>query len=143
MGASVVGFWPGITQEQLADQPGFFQDCKAWGDWMAERFTHPAIISLHKSLGVEALLSYTTDGMKPSEVAWVSPQQLALAANRLRDLVLTGDLRVQPMLRVYAEHANDVDPVDQEFAQDLLDVAAIAQFAMECDVSKMTLEVNW
>jgi len=143
MGASVAGFWPGITQEQYENQPVFWQDCKAWGDWMAERNNHPSIISLHKSLGVEALLSHTTEGMKPSQVDWVSPEQLAAAAKRLRDLVLAGDERVEPMLKVYAEYSADIDPVSQEFAQDLMDVAAIAEFAMACGVSKMTLEVNW
>ena len=110
---------------------------------MAERYKHPVLISLHKSLGVEALLSHTTEGMKLSEVAWVSPQELAAAARRLRDLVVAGDVRIQPMLEVYAEHSNDVDPVGQEFAQDLLDVAAIAEFAAKSGTSKMTLEVNW
>lgn len=110
---------------------------------MAVRCKHPAIIVLHKTLGVEALLSHTTDGMRSSEVAWVSPRQLASAATRLRDLVLAKDARVQPILQVYAENSNDVDPVDQEFAQDLLDVAAIAEFAIECGAPKMTLEVNW
>jgi hypothetical protein len=81
--------------------------------------------------------------MRSSEVAWVSPRQLASAATRLRDLVLAKDARVQPILQVYAENSNDVDPVDQEFAQDLLDVAAIAEFAIECGAPKMTLEVNW
>ncbi|MDB5354037.1 MAG: hypothetical protein JWN24_490 [Phycisphaerales bacterium] len=143
MGATVVGYWPGITHEQLENQPGFFNDCKAWGDWMAVRYDHPAIIALHKSLGIEALLSHTTEGMKASEVAWVSPQQLASAASRLRDLVLANDPRVQPLLKVYAEHSNEIDPVDQEFAQDLLDVAAIADYASGCGVSRMTLEVSW
>ncbi|MDB5303722.1 MAG: hypothetical protein JWM97_1271 [Phycisphaerales bacterium] len=143
MGATVVGYWPGITQEQLENQPGFFNDCKAWGGWMAVRYEHPAIIALHKSLGIEPLLSHTTEGMEASEVAWVSPQQLASAASRLRDLVLANDPRVQPLLNVYAEHSNEIDPVDQEFAQDLLDVAAIADYASGCGVSRMTLEVSW
>ena len=143
MGASVGGYWPGITSEQLENEPGFFNDCKGWGDWMAERYNHPTLIALHKELGVEALLSHTTQGMKASKVAWVSPEQLRAAATRLRELVLAKDSRVQPMLEVYAVNASDLEPVDQEFAQDLLDVAAIAEFASENGVSKMTLEVNW
>ncbi len=143
MGATIVGFWPGMTQQQMEDQPGFFQDCKAWGDWMAQRYRHPEIIALHKSLGVEALLSHTTEGTKPSEVTWVSPKELEAAAKRLCDLVLAGDLRVQPMLKVYAEYSNDVDPIGQQCAQDLSDIAAIADFARKCGVLKMTLEVNW
>ncbi len=143
MGASVVGFWPGITREQLASQPGFFNDCKSWGDWMAEREGHPELLALHKSLGVEALLSHTTDRMKPSEVAWVAPEQLASAANLLRDLVLAGDPRIQPIIDAYEQGADQDEPTDQQLAQDLLDVAAIASFARQCGVPEMTLEVNW
>jgi hypothetical protein len=143
MGASVSGYWPGITKEQLADQPGFYNDCKAWGNWMAERLSHPQVMAAHTALGVEALLSHTTEGMTESEVDWVSPQQLASAAMRLRELVLAKDSRVGPMLDVYARDANQVDPVDQEFAQDLWDVARIAEFARECGTHRMTLEVNW
>lgn len=143
MGASVIGYWPGITDKQLGDQPGFYNDCKAWGDWMATRYEHPDVIALHESLHLDPLLSHTTEGMAESEVNWVSPEQLAAAADRLRDLVLARDSRVKRFLDVYSLHANEVDSVDQELAQDLADVAAIAEFAKACGVPKMTLEVNW
>ncbi|MFN5944388.1 MAG: hypothetical protein ACK5ZG_13380 [Phycisphaerae bacterium] len=143
MGASVVGYWPGITEEQLADQPGFYNDCKAWGEWMAVRYDHPHIVALHRSLGLEPLLSHTTEGMKPSDVDWVEPHVLLSAANQLRELILAHDPRVKPLVQVYAQCANGFDDVEQEFAQDLADVAAIAEFVMSCGVAKMTLEVNW
>ncbi|HUO08818.1 MAG TPA: hypothetical protein VM008_10995 [Phycisphaerae bacterium] len=143
MGASVVGIWKGITQDQLADQPSFYNDCKAWGDWMAERYNHPELLALHKRLGIEPLLSHATEGMNEREVNWVSPEQLAIAASRLREMVLAKDERVQPMLKVYSQNANNVDPIEDEFARDLSDVAAIATFAKEHGVKKMTLEVNW
>jgi hypothetical protein len=132
-----------MTDEQLADQPGFYNDCKAWGDWMATRYEHPDVIALHSELHLDPLLSHTTEGMSESEVSWVSPAQLAAAANHLRDRVLAKDPRVQQFLDVYSLHSNKVDPVDQEFAQDLADVAAIAEFAKKCGAPKMTLEVNW
>ena len=119
MGASVIGYWPGITDEQLESQPGFDNDCKAWGDWMAEREKHPNVIALLRSLGVGALLSHTTDGMDPSLVEWVKPLELGEAARRLRDLVRTNDPRVRPILQTYARRAKGVDPVEQEFAADL------------------------
>jgi hypothetical protein len=64
MGASVAGFWQGMTRAQLDSHPCFSNDCKAWGEWMVERYKHPAIIALHKSLGVDALLSFTSAGIK-------------------------------------------------------------------------------
>ena len=44
---------------------------------------------------------------------------------------------------IYEQHANEIDPVDKEFAQDLSDVAAIADFFQQQGVVEMTLEVNW
>ena len=50
MGASVSAYWPGIeeelTEEQLDSQPGFFNDSKAWGNWMAEREYEPRAMDL-------------------------------------------------------------------------------------------------
>ena len=37
MGASVIVYWPGLTDEQMESMPGFFNDDRAWGNWMAER----------------------------------------------------------------------------------------------------------
>jgi hypothetical protein len=36
MGASVVAYRPGITERQVATQPGFFNDDRAWGNWIAQ-----------------------------------------------------------------------------------------------------------
>ena len=143
MGASVIGYWPGITEEQIESQPGFFNDCKAWGDWMAEREKHRAVLKAMKKLDVAPLLSFKTDGVEDEEVPWVSPDDLAKAAHRLRDLVLAGDPKTGRILETYAISANRVDPVDQEFAQDLADIAEIARFAQAQGVARMTLEVSW
>jgi hypothetical protein len=39
--------------------------------------------------------------------------------------------------------ASGINPVHEEFAQDLADVRLIAKFSKEMGVPKMTLEVNW
>jgi len=43
MGASVIAYWPGITEQQIEEQPGFYNDSKAWGNWMAEREEEPEV----------------------------------------------------------------------------------------------------
>ena len=52
MGASVSGYWPGITDEQPHSLTGFDNDCSAWGNWMAERYNHPDVLATMKQLGV-------------------------------------------------------------------------------------------
>src|SRR5690242_7695823 len=141
MGASVSGYWPGITEEQRDSLPGFDNDDKPWGDWMAERYNHPDVIRILKDLGLEALLSHITDGMQESEVDWVTPDALIEAAGRLRQLVLAQDPRVNRIVETYSPGAPGIAPVHKELAQDLADVQFIARCSKDMGVSKMTLEV--
>lgn len=142
MGASVNCYWPGISDRHRDGDPGFFNDCKAWGDWMAERAQNEALINLHQELGVGAVLTFTTDGVDDDEVDWVTPDELEAAALRLREMVLANDPKVRPILDGY-ESCCRGDDVAADFAQDLKDVAAIAAYARRCKAGKMTLEVNW
>ena len=143
MGASVSAYWPGISEDQLESQPGFYNDCKAWGDWMAEREAEPGAKAALKDLGASALLSYTTHGMKDSDVFWVSPGELAVAAATLRQAVRSGDPHTKIILESYERNANCLEPIIEEFLHDLDDVEAIAKWAEQQGVDKMTLEVNW
>ncbi len=96
-----------------------------------------------KRLGVGALLSHITYGVDGDEVDWVSPDELMKAAEKLRELVVAQDTRVNRIVESYALSANCIDPVHEEFAQDLADVRSIAKLSKEMGVPKMTLEVNW
>jgi len=62
---------------------------------------------------------------------------------RLRELVLAGHSDTKRILEVYAQSANAIDPINEEFARDLADVADLARFATQAGASRMTLEVNW
>ncbi len=143
MGASVSVYWPGITDFQVESQPGFFNDCKAWGNWVAERENHDHVLKAMRDLGVGALLTFKTDGVEDSEVDWVAPAALEEAAVRLGSLVLSADPRTNSIVETYSASANGVDPVREELAKDLDDIAAIARFARAEGASKLTLEVNW
>ena len=110
---------------------------------MAERYNHPDVLDTIKRLGVAALLSHITDGVDEDEVDWVSPDKLMKAAEKLRELVLAQDPRVKRIVETYAMSASGINPVHEEFAQDLADVRLIAKFSKEMGVPKMTLEVNW
>ena len=143
MRASVIAYWPGITEEQIESQPGFYNDCKAWGDWMAEREADPQAKESVKALGAGAILTHTTDGMADEDVQWVSPQALSNAAAKLRDAVKAGLPGTEIILETYARSANGVDPIAEEFIRDLGDVEALAEWAQGEGAERMTLEVNW
>ena len=129
MGASVFVYWPGITEDQMDDQPGFFNDCKAWGNWMAEREGHPDVLTRIRELGLGPILSFRTDGVDDDEVAWASPDALATAAAQLRELVLAEDARVARIVETYAMSANQVDPVHEELGRDLADIVDMMAWA--------------
>ena len=143
MGASVVPYWPGITEEHLEAAPGFWNDDRAWGNWMAEREEHEDVLQALRDLGVAALLTFKTDGVEDEDVDWVDPLELERAADCLRGLVLDGDPRTDRIVATYEISANKCDPVRQELARDLQDVASIARFARQAGAPVLTLEVNW
>ena len=145
MGASVSAYWRGITDEQRESQPWFYNDSKAWGNWMAERERHPDVLKAMVILEINALRTHTTAGMKDSEVQWVSPHALAAAALWLRHLVLEKLPGTHRILETYAAsgYLIEDDSGERQFAQDLLDVATIARYAARQGVKEMTLEVNW
>jgi hypothetical protein len=81
--------------------------------------------------------------VKEDEVDWVSLDELIKAAQKLRQLVLAQDPRMKRIVETYALSANGINPVHEEFAQDLADVRLITKFSKEMRVPQMTLEVNW
>jgi hypothetical protein len=143
MGASVIAYWPGITEEQIEEQPGFYNDCKAWGNWMAEREQYPDVLQSLKDLEVAPILTFTTDGIDDADVEWVTPEELRNAAKKLREVVESSRPGVDHILETYQRNANDIDPVADEFMRDLEDIEALAQWAEDQGAIKMTLQVNW
>ena len=143
MGASVIAYWPGISEQQIDSQPWFFNDDKAWGNWMAEREDDPAVIAAIRKLKAEAILTLKTDGWEDDDVTWVSPQQLRDAVARLREAIQSGAPEARTILASYARNANRIDPVADEFLRDLQDIAALTRWAEAKGTTRMTLEVNW
>ena len=143
MGASVTAYWPGISEEQMESQPGFHNDCKAWGDWMAERENEPAVFEAVGKLNAGAILTVTTAGMKQEDVQWVTPSDLREAATCLREAVEAGRPEAAIIVQTYERNANCIDPVSEEFVRDLSDIEALATWAEAEGAHRITLEVNW
>jgi hypothetical protein len=143
MGASVIVYWPGLTGDQMDSMPGFHNDDKAWGNWMAERDENTEVLQAIRRLGAEAILTVKTDGWDDDDVTWVTPDQLSTAAARLREAVRIASPDAAVILKSYEVNANRIDPVAEEFMRDLDDVIAMARWAHEQGATKITLEVNW
>ena len=143
MGASVVAYWTGITDEQLESQPGFYNDDKAWGDFMAEREDEPEVLEAIEKLNAGALLTYTTEGIDDEDVDWVTPNELREAAKNLREAIQAERPETKIILSVYERNANGVEPIANELIQDLNDIEAIANWAEAEGAERITLAVNW
>ena len=143
MGASVVAYWPELTDEQAHSMPGFRNDDRAWGNWMAEREDNAPVLDAVKRLKAEAILTVKTDGWEDDDVNWVTPDELREAAERLRVAVQTASPEAATVLCSYRQNANLADPVEDEFIRDLEDIIGLAEWAQSLGASRMTLEVNW
>ena len=143
MGATVLAYWPGITEDQNRSQPGFpSNDCAAWANWVVEMQDEADQALLIKA-GVGALLTFTTAGIEDDEVDWVTPGALAAGALKLCDLLSQAHPAAQRALQAYAIEANGVEAVEKEFVTDLQEVAALARWAETQGATRMTLAVNW
>src|SRR6476661_1858531 len=98
---------------------------------MAERECEPEVKRVIAELGAEPILTFTTDGVEDEEVYWVTPRQLYDAAEKLERAIQSKQSGTERILAVYERNANSVDPVDEEFTQDLEDIKAIARWAEE------------
>ena len=143
MGASINAYWPGMTDDVLESQPGFYNDDKAWGDFMAERESEPEVLQAFDKLNAVALLTHTTDGMSDEDVKWVTPGELRNAVKNLREAIRSNRPETKIILEVYERNANNVDPLADELIRDLDDIEAIADWAEAEGAKRMTLEVNW
>ena len=143
MGASVFAFWPGITAKQLKSQPGFSNDCKAWGDFMGDLVDNAKALKEIEKAGAGAVITFKTQGLEDDDVDWVTPAEVEAAAILLRDLVRKKDRSVRRVLEVYATNANEIDPIHEEMARDLDDIAEIARWAKKAKTKRMTFDINW
>jgi hypothetical protein len=143
MGASVVAYWPELTDEQMESMPGFSNDDRAWGNWMAEREEHGDVLEAVMQLNAEAIMTVKTDGWDDDDVNWVTPEELRTAAMRLRSAVEAETPEAAVILKSYEINANRIDPLAEEFIRDLDDIVAMTRWAEDQGATKMTLEVNW
>ena len=143
MGASVSPYWAGITEEHCDCLPGFWNDSKAWGNWMAEREKHDDVLKALRLLKVEAVRTCRTEDMSDADVLWVTPDALAADALWLRHLVMTDAPGTRRIVETYAISAGGDQSPEIMLGQDLLDVASIPRYAAQLHVPLMTLHIDW
>jgi hypothetical protein len=143
MSASIAGYWPERTEEDLDEMPGFHNDDQAWANWMAEVQGDEQVSSALRALGCEALLSHISEGMSEKEVDWTTPKELEAAALTLAERARQGDPRTGPVVEAYQRGIPaDEQPIEW-LLRDLADIAGHARHAAIAGATTFTLEVNW
>jgi len=143
MGASAQIYWPRMQPAQLAQMPGFTNDCKAWADWLVAVVRDSAALDALRELGCEAVTTFLTRGVDESEVAWVSPGELFAAAQTLSQLVADADAATGYLIELYGGTRYDVADPGHALSVDLADIAKMALHAAKLGVENVTMEVNW
>lgn len=143
MGATIVAYFPGVTDDQVDQQEGFWNDDAAWANFMVEQEKDPAITEAVKKLNAEAILTFKTEEMDDEDIDWVTPQQLRDACIKIREAVRSGAPESKPLLDAYAKGANRIDPISDEFVRDLDDIIKLADWGDKMGTNQITLEVSW
>jgi hypothetical protein len=140
---TVTVYWPGITEEQLDEEPSLSDDGHNWGQWMAEREDKPNVLRAVTELGGPALLTVMTDGWEDDDVEWATPQALREAALRLAQAVRENRPGIALILEVYGRNADDTTPISEQLLTDLTEIANLATWAETQGTDHMTLSVSF
>jgi hypothetical protein len=141
MAADVVAYWPGASAEDLADQPGFFNDGTAWGRWVAARKEEPALAQALLALDAAALLAATACDDRAGVEEWVAPSELLLAARRVRHAVQRDDPHCACLVAAYRRCATEAPKALGDLLIDLADVEEIALWAEQAGIGSVRLRV--
>ncbi len=82
MGATILVHWPGATPEEAEGGTGFFNDDRAWANWLVNVLEDAAAVTTLERLGARALLCFTSDDVDADDVDWTTPDELEHAALR-------------------------------------------------------------
>lgn len=143
MSTTVTAYWPGITGEQMDDQPSLSDDGHAWGNWMVEWDNDPDIPRAITALGAAPLLTTMTDGWEDDDVTWATPQELRDAAQRLARAVRENRPGVARLLDTFGRNAGGFVPLAEEFLNNLEEIATLAIWAEAHGTDRLTLSVSF
>lgn len=149
MGVSITVEWPGSSEDQQGDHPGFQNDDHMWANWMVNVIEKPNLAGLLEKLGGEVLLYHNTSNLPVNQIGWAKPEEFEKAAITIRDLVAAKDARVTPLIDVYRVEWNRLigdgegESTEEWFIRDLEDVVGIARYAQAQGARKMTLGYYW
>jgi hypothetical protein len=127
------------ADDDVVGQPAFSDD-----NWAVWRFRvdgdEDVARSLH-AVGATAILAYTADGLPESNVVWTSPDELVVAAERLKKAVNSDSTFATHLLDEYEDCAGRGGSLVQQFCHDLDVIAAKARYAASVGRTRVTLEL--
>jgi hypothetical protein len=136
---------------ELDAAPAFQSAGQAWADWIGSMHSdeQDAAFDALNDLGLGPLIVAlsTADDVDPAgdaDLQWATPDRLLAAAQLAHELLITKDARFAPVFAVYSQacRSGQSESDRQRMAQDLLDVAAMAQWALKSGKSYVAMDVD-
>ena len=143
MAGTAIAYWPGITEEQIASQPPFWDDGHAWAEWIAALEAEPDSARTLVELGAGALLSVSTPEYDDDDIDWVTPSALRAAAASLREAIADDRPGSRHLVELYGRHAGGEVPAAEEFRATLMELDDLARYAEGQGMTRMTVQVSW
>jgi len=111
-----------------------------WADWRMFMEDYEDTL---RGLGCGALLAYTTEGLPWEQIEWVSPAEMAAAADRLADLIANNAPEVVPVVEEYQDlFRQDGTPRALQLIEDLRVVKAKAEFLQRLGKTRVAFDLQ-
>lgn len=142
MSATVRALWPGLTQADHDEQPGFSQNAQAYADFMGNVVSSFWLKLQFQLRGLSPLLSFHHVSYPEDAITWTTPQAMKRAARKLRAYLLDNTSFAYALTEHYRSGPG-IEPRNIELANDLSDVMAVADYAAMRGAGQLTLTVDW
>ena len=142
MGASVYLHWPNAAREDQEDHPGFDQDDHAYASWITAVSSNRELVIELEDRGLDALLKIGEFGQSEKKMKYATPDEIAIAAMKLKAILPTNDALVQKLTRLYRSGIGE-EPEYIELGYDIANLASIAKYAEGRGAKQLAILIGW
>jgi hypothetical protein len=126
--------WPGIRHEDAARCPDF-SPMFTYACWLVECVRSKYLVYKFRDLGLSALLATTGIERSKSEGVWTTPDEMEVAATKLRDMVVDCDPQVIRLVEAYVWADG--------LCADLVTLLKCIDVARSANARQVTLRIEW
>ena len=142
MGASIYLHWPNAAREDQENHPGFDQDDHAYASWITAVSSSRELAMELEARGLDPLLKIGEFGQSEKKMQYATPDEIAVAALKLKAILLTNDALVHKLIKLYRSGIGE-EPEHIELGYDLANLASIAKYAKDRGAKQLAILIGW